>query len=455
MTSSAPLPRFGTDGVRGVADSDLTDAVAAALARAAAAELMVTRRRVVIGRDTRASGPRIEAAMIAGFASVGVAVELLGVVPTPVVAAAAADGMAGVMISASHNPYQDNGIKLFAPGGHKLDDDVEAAIEARAHAELLAGGPTDDDGEASRPPSIRPSAAVGRWIEAVTSSIGGRRFDGLRIVVDGAHGSASVFGPQVFELLGADVVAIGAEPDGVNINAGVGSTHPDRLRAEVVASGADLGLAFDGDADRLIAVDEQGGLVDGDHLLAILAIAWHGSGRLHDDTVVVTVMSNLGFRLAMADRGINVVETAVGDRYVLEALERGSGGRRYSLGGEQSGHIICRDLATTGDGVLAAVQVVDAVRSSGSTLSDLAADAMTTYPQILRNVVLPRPGFDTTGLLDDLVAEAEQRLGDRGRLLIRPSGTEPLLRIMVEHLDEATADDVCERLVAAATERLQ
>ena len=397
----------------------------------------------------------LEAALVAGYTSCGIDVELLGVVPTPAVAWVAAHrDCPGVMISASHNPYEDNGIKLFAPGGRKLLDHVEADIQDHLHAGLLGQGPALPEDAAIHPGVIVPGEAASGWFDSIQDSIGDRRFESLSVVLDCAHGSASTAGPDVFRSLGAKVTVIGAEPDGQNINAGVGSTHPAVLQAAVLAEGADVGLAFDGDADRLIAVDHTGEIVDGDHILAILARDWKSAGQLRHDTVVVTVMSNLGFRLAMRDAGISVVITDVGDRYVLEALNAGRDGKNFSLGGEQSGHVICRDIASTGDGILAGVQLLDTVKRAGRPLRDLATDAMRTYPQVLKNVRLPYQDPMIAERLADVVAEAEQELGDQGRVLVRPSGTEPLVRIMVEHLEAAVADRVCDRLVAVATERV-
>lgn len=435
------FPQFGTDGVRGVANVDLTPDVALALGRAAAEVL--GGQRAVIGRDTRRSGPMLEAALVAGYNAAGVDVELLGVVPTPTVASAArASGIGGAMISASHNPFGDNGIKLFAIGGEKLSDAVEADVQARFH-ELLESphqpGPTGGDVGV---------VVTGRgdkdWVDGVVGSVESGALDGLSIVVDCAHGSAHRLGPEVLTELGATITVIGAEPNGTNINDGVGSTYPQGLQRAVVEHGADAGLAFDGDADRLIAVDGSGAIVDGDHILAILAEDWRDRGRLAHDTVVVTVMTNLGFRRAMAEHDITVVDTKVGDRYVLEALALGG----FSLGGEQSGHVICRELATTGDGVLAGVQLLDAVQRSGRDLAQLASAAMTSVPQVLKNVRLPRQMPSIVDDLADAVALVEADFGDEGRVLVRPSGTEPLVRIMIEHLDATTAHRVCDELVA-------
>ena len=439
-------PRFGTDGVRGVANSELTPDAALALGRAAAEVLGGT--RVVIGRDTRRSGPMLEAAMVAGYNSAGVGVELLGDVPTPTVAWVAANQeIGGAMISASHNPFADNGIKLFAKGGVKLSDKLEASIEARFHALLDGAAPLDPTGASIG--SALPSDLAAGWVDSVVSSIDDRTFDGVKVVLDCANGAAAELGPEVFRRLGATLTVIGDQPDGCNINDGCGSTHPELLQAAVREQRADLGLAFDGDADRLIAVDGEGSIVDGDHVLAILATDMKSRGRLTDDTLVVTVMSNLGLKLAMAEADITVVETGVGDRYVLEALSNGG----FSLGGEQSGHVICRDLSTTGDGVLAGVQLLDAVRRSGDTLAQLAAGVMTSLPQVLRNVRLPAKDDSIVDRLADAVAAAERELGDNGRVLVRPSGTEPLIRVMVEHADQATAERVCDGLVSV-TERL-
>lgn len=395
----------------------------------------------------------LEAALVAGYTASGIDVDLLGVVPTPVVAHAAANlGAQGAMISASHNPFGDNGIKLFAPGGLKLDDGTERAIEEAAHRFLLGDlAPAALDADVG---IVVESNAAADWIDAVIGSVEGSGFGGRSIVLDCANGSASVLGPEVFAALGADVTVMGASPNGMNINAASGSTHPQVLQQAVVELGADLGLAFDGDADRLIAVDETGSLVDGDHILGILANDWKATGKLHADTVVVTVMTNLGFRIAMADSGIEVITTQVGDRYVLEALNTGTDDRTFSLGGEQSGHVICRDLAPTGDGVLAGVQLFDAVQRAGTGLHELARATMTSYPQVLKNVRLARREPDVAELLADVVTAAETELGEQGRVLVRPSGTEPLVRIMVEHLDAETAERVCDELVAVAEERV-
>ncbi len=432
--------RFGTDGVRGVAGVELTPEYALSLGRAAARVLGGP--RFLVGRDTRESGSLLEAALAAGIAAEGVDVELLGVLPTPGVAwHAARDGVPAAMISASHNPYQDNGIKLFAAGGLKLSDDVEQRIEAEL------GGATA--GPVSGLVRRRVFLADEPYQQFLVQSLDGRGLDGIHVVVDCANGAASHVAPAVLEALGARVDVMGAEPDGRNINDGCGSTHPEALQRRVVEVGADVGLAFDGDADRVLAVDARGRLVDGDHLIAICAIDLAGRGLLAADTVVVTVMTNLGFRLAMAERGITVVETAVGDRYVLEAL--GQGG--FSLGGEQSGHLIFSDLATTGDGILSGLQVLDLMARSVRPLADLAAEAMTSLPQVLRNVKVKQRGLDVSAAVAEEVAAVEGELGERGRVLIRPSGTEPLVRVMVEAPTAEEAESAAARL-AAAVERV-
>ena len=436
--------RFGTDGVRGVANQELTPELVVALGRAAA-EVLGT-GRFVIGRDTRRSGPQLEAALAAGLAAEGVAVELLGVVPTPAVAhVAASENIAGAMISASHNPFADNGVKLFAPGGRKLTDAVEERLEAAldrltaAPEAPIRSGP--DVGTIDR----RGDEATA-WADAVTASVGGTRFDGLWVVTDCAHGSASAWAAPVLEALGAKVTIVNAAPDGTNINDHCGSTHPDGLTTTVVELGADVGLAFDGDADRVLAVDHRGQVIDGDFIIAICARDRHERGALAHDAVVITVMANLGFRLGMQEAGIDVVETAVGDRYVLEALHEGG----YSLGGEQSGHVIFPAIASTGDGLLTAVQLLDVVARSGRSLADLAESAMTKLPQVLHNVPVVHRMPDVAERLAPEIELAEAQLGEQGRVLVRASGTEPLVRVMVEATDGAQAESVAAELATAA-----
>ena len=424
--------RFGTDGVRGVANSELTASFALDLGRAAARVLGGA--EAVVGGDTRVSTAMLEAAFVAGLASEGVVVHRLGVVPSPVVAfESARRGCLGAVISASHNPYQDNGIKLFAPGGLKLNDETEARIEAVVAA---LPAPSGD------PAPLLDAETSPEYVEHVLAALEGRSLAGLRVVVDAANGAASAIAGPLLRATGADVTTIHDQPDGRNINAGCGATHTASLAAAVVAHGADLGLALDGDADRLLAVDHTGALVDGDHIIAVCAIDRHARGLLRDGTVVVTVMTNLGFRLGMEAAGIDVVETAVGDRYVLEALAAGD----LSLGGEQSGHVIFRDIATTGDGLLTGLVLCDAVVRAGRPLAELAAAAMTRLPQTLVNVPVEAPMPDAADRFAAEIAAAEAELGDHGRVLVRPSGTEPLVRVMVEAPSQEAADDVAARI---------
>jgi phosphoglucosamine mutase len=430
--------RFGTDGLRGVANLDLTAEAALALGRAASRVLGPS---FVVGRDTRRSGTLLEAAFAAGVAAEGGEAALLGVLPTPGVAyVAQARGVAGAMVSASHNPFPDNGIKLFAAGGRKLTDEVEAEVEAALH-ELLGiphAGPT---GTAVGTVRVDEGANDG-YLDHLAGALEGRDLRGLTVVLDCANGAASADAPSVFGRLGVQAHVLHAEPDGVNINLNCGATDPSVLAAAVLELGADAGLAFDGDADRCIAVDHTGAVVDGDHMIAICALDLMARRRLTDHAVVVTVMANLGFRNAMRAAGIDVVETPVGDRYVLEALDAGG----LSLGGEQSGHVIFRDVATTGDGVLTGLLLLDVVRRSGATLAELAARAMTRLPQVLVNVRLPQ---QDPQLLEDLAPAfevASARLGERGRVLVRASGTEPLIRVMVEAPTHDEASEVANRL---------
>ena len=433
---------FGTDGVRGVANADLTAGLALDLA-AAAASVVVGQRggggkpSAVVGRDTRASGELLEAAVVAGLASAGVDVLRLGVLPTPGVAylTAALGADLGVMLSASHNPMPDNGIKLFAHTGHKLDDAVEDAVEAR----LGSAGERPTGAGVGRVRDL--DTAVSQYVDHLTATLP-TGLSGYRVVVDCANGAAHTVAPLALEAAGAEVVAIHDTPDGMNINEGCGSTHLGDLQAAVVRHGADAGFAHDGDADRVLAVDATGEVVDGDQLLAVLAVAMRDGGALREDTVVSTVMANLGFTQAMARERIEVRKTKVGDRYVLEdMLAHG-----YSLGGEQSGHVIMLDHATTGDGVLTALHVLARMSSTGASLAELAA-VMTRLPQVLMNV----SGVDKARSASDpaiasAVAEAEAELGDSGRVLLRPSGTEPVVRVMVEAATPAQARQVAEQL---------
>lgn len=436
--------RFGTDGVRGVANIDLTPELALALGRAAA-RVLGRDRPFLLARDTRRSGPMLEAALVAGLTAEGADVEVAGVLPTPGAAhLSQARDCPAAMISASHNPFFDNGIKFFARGGRKLPDVVEGEIETELDR-LLAGSLVV---EGASGPGVGTSRRLAGPVEVyaahLVATLEGRRLDGLRVVVDCGHGAASEAAPEVLLRLGAKVEVRNAIPDGCNINAGCGSMHPEGLQREVQATGAQAGLAFDGDADRLIAVDERGALVDGDHLLAIAALDLRARGRLRHDAVAATVMANLGFRRAMADHGVRVVETRVGDRYVLEAMEE----QGLALGGEQSGHVIFADLATTGDGILSGLVLLDVMARSGRTLSELAA-VVTKLPQVLRNVrVGDREGLPAAEAFWVEVRAIESEMGDGGRVLVRPSGTEPVVRVMVEAATAEAAESYAERLAA-------
>ena len=428
--------RFGTDGVRGPA-SEFTDALVVALGQAAAQVLGTS--AFVIGRDTRESGERLERALGTGLRLGGAQPLSLGVVPTPAVAWVCAQrGVPGAVISASHNPWSDNGIKFFAAGGRKLSDELEAELESALDAVVAAGVEFDLSVD-----SNTDTHAVAEWCDAVASSV--VAVAPMRIVIDCANGAASFVAPGIFRGLGLEVEVLHAQPDGRNINDACGSTHPEDLQRAVLASGAALGLAFDGDADRLLAVDERGELVDGDQLIALFARDLRERGELAGNRVVVTVMSNLGFRLAMDEQGIEVVETPVGDRHVLEALARTSS----SLGGEQSGHIVFADRATTGDGVLSGVQLVDLVGRTQIPLSTLAAGVMDRLPQVLRNVRLEHRRDDIAEAIAGEIAAVEQSLGARGRVLIRLSGTEPLVRVMVEAPTLEQAEEAAGNLAAA------
>ena len=428
--------KFGTDGVRAEALTVLTTGYVAALANAAAQVL--GGGEWLIGRDTRESGPVLEAAVAAGLAAAGARPGSVGVVPTPALAWLSAQrGVPAAMITASHNPWQDNGVKFFAPGGVKLPDSVERAIEALLEV------------DASAPRSVVPShsASLGQYVHHMVSL--GTSLDGLRVVLDCANGAMSIAAPEVFRALGADVVVIHDSPDGRNINDHCGATHVQSLAAAVVAHGASMGLAFDGDGDRVIAIDELGNPVDGDRLIALAALQLRDEGNLHADTVVVTVMSNLGFHKAMAASGINVLTTAVGDRYVLEALDA----HGHSVGGEQSGHIIYRDLATTGDGLLAGLRLAQFVHNGGHSLAALASGVMTSYPQVLLNVKVRDRHPNAADELSAEIEAAEQSLGGDGRILIRASGTEPLIRVMVEASTLELAQSVAEDLAVAVHAR--
>ncbi|MGB8858656.1 MAG: phosphoglucosamine mutase [Ilumatobacteraceae bacterium] len=428
--------KFGTDGVRAEAFTVLTTEYVAALANAAAQVL--GGGQWLIGRDTRESGPALEAAVAAGLAAAGAQPVSAGVVPTPALAWLSAQrGVPAAMITASHNPWQDNGVKFFAPGGLKLPDDVERAIEAVLRADDLA--------PAGAVPSHAP--VLGEYVQHIVG-LGGS-LAGLRVVLDCANGAMSVAAPAVFRALGADTVVVHDTPDGRNINDHCGATHTESLSAAVLAEGAHLGLAFDGDGDRVIAVDQLGRSVDGDRLIALAAIQMRDEGRLHAGTVVVTVMSNLGFHKAMAAAGIDVLTTAVGDRYVLEALDA----HGHSVGGEQSGHIIYRDLATTGDGLLAGIRLAQFVHEHHRSLAELAEEVMTSYPQVLVNVRVRERHPHVAAELAAEIEVAEMALQGDGRILVRASGTEPLIRVMVEAATAELAQSTADRLAAVVLAR--
>ncbi len=439
---------FGTDGVRGLANRDVTADLALGVAGAAAhvlGELGELKRsgkpgaraRAVVGRDPRASGEFLEAATVAGLASAGLDVLVLGVVPTPAVAHLTAELGAdlGVVISASHNPMPDNGIKFFARGGHKLADEVEEQIEARLHE----GWTNPTGADVGR--VVNYEDALSHYVEHLLSCTP-NRLNGLRVVVDCGNGAASAASPRALRRMGAEVLAIHASPDGYNINEGCGSTHMADLREAVVEHGYDVGIAHDGDADRCLAVAADGSVVDGDQIMAILALAMRDQRALAHDTVVGTVMSNLGFKLALRREGLNVVETGVGDRYVLESM-RANG---YNLGGEQSGHVVLLDYATTGDGTLTALHLLARMAATGRPLADLAS-VMTKLPQVLINVRgVDRSAVNSNGPLTAAVAAAQASLGENGRVLLRASGTEPVVRVMVEAPSDQEARRVAEDL---------
>lgn len=444
---------FGTDGVRGLANRDLTAELALALSSSAAHVLGDVgalasahgRPTAVVGRDPRASGEFLEAAVVSGLASAGVDVLLAGVLPTPAIAflTVAHGANLGVMLSASHNAMPDNGIKFFDSRGFKLSDGLEDQIEAR-----LGESWDRPLGEAVGRVTTLDSAASDYIAHAL--GVVHAPLDGLRVVVDCANGAASHVSPEALRRAGADVIAIHSSPDGLNINDGCGSTHMDDLRAAVVEHGADAGIAHDGDADRCLAVDAEGDIVDGDQILAILSLGDRDRGRLAGDTVVATVMSNLGFRLAMVERGVRVVETAVGDRYVLEAMLEGG----FTLGGEQSGHVVMLDHATTGDGLMTALALLSRMAETGGSLRELAS-VMNRLPQVLINVA----GVDKARLGDSAevraaVATVEAELGSTGRVLLRPSGTEPLVRVMVEAATSEVALASAEAIAATVRANL-
>ncbi len=443
---------FGTDGIRGLANVDLTAELALDVAVAAAHILVESlgdknkRPRAIVGQDSRASGEFLEAAVVAGLTSAGVDVYRVGVLPTPAIAFLVAETGAdlGVMISASHNPAPDNGIKLFARGGEKLADSLEAAIEARI------GEPWQRPTGAHVGRVIEDAGAREKYIAHLLSSVD-ISLAGITVVVDCANGAASFVAPIALEKAGATVIAVANTPNGLNINDGVGSTHLDFLREAVLKNKADIGIAHDGDADRCLAIDAQGNVIDGDFILAILAQGFKSRGKLTDSTVVATVMSNLGFLSAMKNADINVVKTAVGDRYVLENMLENN----YRLGGEQSGHIIMRDFAGTGDGLLTALQLITQMAHTKKSLNDLAK-IMTRFPQVLINVSgVAKEKLDSSPAISTAVAKFEAELGDTGRILLRASGTEPLVRVMVEAQSDSIAKEIAEKLAKVVEEELR
>ena len=445
---------FGTDGIRGVANQyPMTAEMALALGRSVAEHFRQREKRcrIVIGKDTRLSGYMFESALEAGIVSAGADVMLVGPLPTPAIAfiTSSMRADAGVVISASHTPFQDNGIKLFGPDGFKLADDIEVEIERRiVNPEPLTPGPEPRIGKA-----VRLDDAEGRYVQFIKHTFPkDRTLDGMRVVVDCANGAAYRAAPQVFEELGAEVSALAVEPDGRNINDGCGALHPDKVAVEVRRTKAAIGIALDGDADRVILTDERGDIVDGDHILAILGTRFIAQGRLRGATVVATVMSNLGLERALAAKHGKLLRTAVGDRYVVEAMREGG----YVFGGEQSGHIVFLEEATTGDGLLAALQVLAVMVQEGRSLSELAK-LMTRYPQVLLNFQVPRKvPLDNLGNVQAMIAKVEQALGRDGRVLVRYSGTEPKARVMIEGTDErvihAYAEEIAECMRKALAE---
>jgi phosphoglucosamine mutase len=443
------LSLFGTDGIRGLANVDLTAELALDVAVAAAHILVENsndRPRAIVGQDSRASGEFLEAAVVAGLTSAGIDVYRVGIVPTPAVAYLVASTGAdlGVMISASHNPMPDNGIKLFQRGGEKLADEVEALVEARI------GEPWQRPTGAAVGRVINDDQLVNKYIEHLLSTID-VSLSGLKVVVDCANGASSFTAPVALSRAGAEVIAIANKPDGWNINDGVGSTHLDYLRNAVLKNGADVGIAHDGDADRCLAIDATGAEIDGDVIMAILAKGFKAQGKLKANTIVGTVMSNLGFMHAMSESGIEVVTTAVGDRYVLEAMLQSD----FNLGGEQSGHVIMRDYANTGDGLLTALQLLAEVKRSGQTLQELSR-VMVRFPQVLINVKnVAKERLSTSNVIADAVKAAEAELGSNGRVLLRASGTEPLVRVMVEAQSDAVAQEVATKLAQVVETELR
>lgn len=441
---------FGTDGVRGIANQELTAEMAYQIGRCGGYVLagQVPKPKVVIGMDTRISGVMLESALVAGMLSIGADVIRLGVVSTPAVAylTRVLNADAGVMISASHNPVEDNGIKFFGSDGFKLSDETELLIEDLMDKEV---------DELPRPVGgalgnvIVDNESKYKYLEHLKTTINSS-FEGLKIVLDCANGAAYELAPKLFRELGAEIYTIGAEPNGLNINDHCGSTHPELLKEEVLRLGADLGLAFDGDADRLIAIDEKGEEVDGDYILCICGDAMNRAGKLKDSTVVSTVMSNFGFYKATSKLGLNTQQTAVGDRYVMAEMIRGG----YNLGGEQSGHVIFLDYNTTGDGILTAIQLVDTMKAAGMPLSEMKK-VMKQYPQVLVNVrVQDKSKFVGNAAIEEAIASVERKLSDNGRVLVRPSGTESLIRVMAEGPDKAELEELVAHIASVVEKEL-
>jgi phosphoglucosamine mutase len=434
--------RFGTDGVRGVANEELTVELVTALGRAAA-RVIGTSVGFVVGRDTRRSGPMLESALVAGLCAEGASVELAGVLPTPAVAYLAGQrGAAGAVVSASHNRFDDNGVKLLSVGGRKLPDEVERRVEAELR-ELATSFPGPGPSGLGVGVASEYRDADDDYVEHLVQSLDGRRLDGLQVILDCGNGAAFRVAPAALRALGADVDVLNGLPDGTNINADCGSTVPLDLQEAVSLSGADAGLAFDGDADRVIAVDDQGQIVDGDQILAVAALDLHDRGLLHGSAVAATVMSNLGLRRALAPYGIELVETPIGDRSVTDAMEE----RGLALGGEQSGHIVFAQHATTGDGALTGILLLDTMRRRGRSLAELTS-VMAHVPQVVRNVELPEHrSLDDDPALWSNIRMISDELGADGRVLVRPSGTEPVVRVMVEAPDAEAAEKIATRLV--------
>lgn len=441
---------FGTDGVRGVANKELTAEMAYSIGRCGGYVLAggVDRPKVVIGMDTRISGLMLESALVAGLLSIGADVIRLGVVSTPGVAylTRTLKADAGVMISASHNPVEDNGIKFFGGDGFKLSDETENKIEELMDAYEDTLPRPIGSGLGTVTVNEEAKFAYLDYLKTTVSS----RFDGLKIVLDCANGAAYELAPKLFADLGAEVITIGAEPNGLNINEQCGSTHPEKLKEEVIRHGAHAGLAFDGDADRLIAVDETGAEVDGDFILCICGDAMNRAGKLNDGTIVSTVMSNIGFYKATEKLGLKTAKTAVGDRYVMEEMRRGG----YNLGGEQSGHVIFLDYNTTGDGMLTAIQLINTLKESGKKQSELR-ELMKQYPQVLVNVrVEDKSKYDGNSVIEEAIAMIENKLGDNGRVLVRPSGTESLIRVMAEGPDRIELEQFVDHIAGIVKKEL-